>query len=297
MTRCPDDIAAHFEASRRQLFGLAHRMLGSASEAEDVLQETFLRWSSADRLAIRNPDAWLRTVTVNLCLDQLESARARRERYVGLWLPEPVRTDGGDLGPLETVEQREQVSLGLLTLLERLTPQERAVFVLREAFAYPFRDIADALGLSEAGCRQLLHRARRRLGDSRARFRPTAGESERLIEAFIRASQEGDVRGMERLLSEDVHARSDGGDRMPVARRPVLGPSRVARLIVGLAAKYRRDVEVARTELNGSPGLLLWVGDTVLAALVLELRDGRIAGVYLAANPDKLAFVARQPPG
>jgi RNA polymerase sigma factor (sigma-70 family) len=292
----PDDLDAFFETNRRQLFGLAYRMLGSASEAEDVVQEAFLRWSRADRPAIRNPDAWLRTVTVNLCLDQLESARARRERYVGLWLPEPVRTDEDPLGPLETVEQREQVSLGLLTVLERLTPQERAVFVLREAFAYPFRDIASALGLSETGCRQLLHRARLHMGDPRPRFHPTAQEGERLMEAFVRASREGDVRGVERLLAEDVAFRSDGGDRMPAARRPVHGANRVARLVVGLAAHYR-ELEVARAELNGGPGLLLWAGATLLAALVLELQDGEIAGLYLAANPDKLAFLTGQVSG
>jgi RNA polymerase sigma-70 factor (TIGR02957 family) len=291
-----DDLVAGFEAHRRPLFGIAYRMLGSASEAEDVVQDAFLRWSRADRAALRDPGAWLRAVTVNLCLDQLGSARAQREHYVGLWLPEPVLTGSGALGPLETVEQRESVSLALLLLLERLTPRERAVFVLREAFCYGYEEIASVLGLSEAACRQLLHRARQRIGEDRSRFQPSPEETERLLGAFLRAAEEGDVAAVERLMVDEVVSLSDGGERMPVARRPVLGPDRVARLLVGQGSTYlkKRAAVLVPAEVNGAPGVLIWSGEALLAVVTFEIRPGGFSGIHVAANPDKLAFAARQ---
>lgn len=177
------DPVAVFEGQRPRLFGLAHRMLGSASDAEDVVQDAYLRWSGADHAAVAVPAAWLTTAVVNLCRNQVASARARRERYVGTWLPEPVLTSDGTLGPLETAEQRELVSLALLTLLEQLTPNERAVFVLRESFGHSHREIAEILGTSEAGCRQLHRRARQRIGVRKHCFEPAPGEWERLVES------------------------------------------------------------------------------------------------------------------
>ena len=169
-----DSATAEFEAQRPQLFGLAYRMLGSAVDAEDVVQDAYLRWQGADQQAIAVPQAWLAKVVTNLCLKLLSSARARRERYAGPWLPEPVLTEDGTLGPLDEVAQRESVSLALLLLLERLTPAERAVFVLREAFGYSHAETAQLLELSEANCRQLQHRARDRIAEDRPRFRPEA---------------------------------------------------------------------------------------------------------------------------
>jgi RNA polymerase sigma factor (sigma-70 family) len=297
------DPAETFEAQRRRLLGLAYRLLGTASDAEDVVQDAFLRWSTAGPGSVHDPAAWLTTVVVNLCRNRLASARARRERYVGTWLPEPVLTADETLGPLETAEQRESVSLALLTLLERLTPSERAVFVLRESFGYSHREIAQVVGLSEAGCRQLHRRARQRLGDPRPRFRPEQGEWRRLVERFLVAAGEGDVAGLERLLADDVVYWSDGGGKAPVARRPVAGRGRVALFFARLIPKYAADpafagsAEIRQAEVNGEPALLAWVGGALFGVIVPEIADGRITALRVAANPDKLGFAARQASG
>jgi RNA polymerase sigma-70 factor (ECF subfamily) len=296
-----NDSVATFEAHRPRLFGLAYRLLGSASDAEDVVQDAFVRWSQADSVVA--PSAWLTTVVTNLCRNQLASARARRERYVGTWLPEPVLTSGGALGPLETAEQRESVSLALLTLLEQLTPPERAVFVLRESFGYSHSEIAETLGVSEAGSRQLHRRARQRIEAPQPRFRPEPDEWRRLVERFLVAAGEGDVGGLERLLADDVAYWSDGGGKAPVARRAVFGSSRVARLFGKLIPKYVADprfwhgAEVWQAEVNGEPALLAWTGGFLFAAIVPEMAAGRITALRVMANPDKLAFAARQAAG
>lgn len=293
-----NDSVATFEAHRPRLFGLAYRLLGSASDAEDVVQDAFVRWSQAD--SVMAPSAWLTTVVTNLCRNQLASARARRERYVGTWLPEPVLTSGGALGPLETAEQRESVSLALLTLLEQLTPPERAVFVLRESFGYSHSEIAETLGVSEAGSRQLHRRARQRIGAPQPRFRPEPDAWRRLVERFLVAAGEGDVAGLERLLADDVAYWGDGGGKSPVARRPVFGRSRVARLFGKLIPRYVadprfwRDAEVWQAEVNGEPALLAWTGGFLFAAVVPEMAGGRITALRVMANPDKVAFAARQ---
>src|SRR5260370_3368578 len=224
-----NDSAGVFEEQRPRLFGLAYRLLGSASDAEDAVQDAFLRWNAADQDSVVAPAAWLATVVTNLCRTRLASAPARRERYVGTWLPEPVLTSDGTLGPLETAEQRDSVSLALLTLLEQLTPPERAVFVLRESFGYSHREIAGILDNSEATCRQLHRRARHRLGTPRPRFPPEPGEWKRLVERFLVAAGEGDVEGLERLLAGDAAYWSDGGGQAPGARRPVFRRSPGAR--------------------------------------------------------------------
>jgi RNA polymerase sigma factor (sigma-70 family) len=295
-----NDSAGAFEAQRPRLFGLAYRLLGSASDAEDAVQDAFLRWNAADQDSVVAPSAWLTTVVTNLCRNRLASAPARRERYVGTWLPEPVLTSDGTLGPLETAEQRDSVSLALLTLLEQLTPPERAVFVLRESFGYSHREIAPILGISEAGCRQLHRRARQRLGAPRPRYRPEPGEWKLLVERFLVAAGEGDVAGLERLLADDAAYWSDGGGKAPVARRPVFGRSRVARLFGKLIPRFAADPQFAReaeiwqAEVNGEPALLAWTGGVLFAAFVPEIADGRITAVRVLANPDKLAFAARQ---
>jgi RNA polymerase sigma-70 factor (ECF subfamily) len=289
-----------FEAQRPRLFGLAYRLLGSASDAEDVVQDAFLRWSGSDHAAVAAPAAWLTTVVVNLCRNQLASARARRERYVGTWLPEPVLTSDGTLGPLETAEQRDSVSMALLTLLEQLTPPERAVFVLRESFGHSHREIAGILGTSEASSRQLHRRARQRLGDPRPRFRPEPGEWKRLVERFFVAAGEGDVGGLERLLADDATYWGDGGGKASVARRPVSGRARLARFIAKLFPRYGRDLgygrdaEVWPAEVNGEPAVLAFGHGELVAVLVPEIADGRITALRIAANPDKLRFAARQ---
>ncbi|MEU7002366.1 RNA polymerase sigma factor SigJ [Nonomuraea sp. NPDC046570] len=282
-----------FVAERARLFGLAYRLLGEAGEAEDVLQDAYLRWRGSVAVAV--PEAWLTKVVTNLCLNRLTSARARKERYVGTWLPEPVVTGGGELGPLETVEQRESLSLGMLLLLERLTPPERAVFVLREAFGHSHREIADILDLEEAHARQLYRRACAHVGEPRRRFSATPEQAGQVLERFLAASVEGDMAGLERLLTEDAVAWADGGGKASAAPRPVIGRDRVVRYLTGLARQLRAaQAELRVSIVNGGPAILVWERGALSAVTVPEFDEGRIVAVRTITNPDKLAFVAAQ---
>jgi len=275
---------------RGRLFGLAYRLLGSAEEAEDAVQDAYLRWDRADRASIEHPDGWLAKVVTNLCLNRLTAARATRERYVGPWLPEPVPSAA--LGPLETAEQRDSVSLALLTLLERLTPPERAVFVLREAFGYGHGEIAQVMELSEAHCRQLYRRATQHLAARRRRFQPSHAERSRLAARFLAAAQEGDLRSLEELLAEDVTSWADSGGHQPTARRPVVGRDRVARYFAGGWRKVPGAVDFTLTEVNGDTAVLARVDGRLLAVIALEFDGACIAGVRIVANPAKLSRLA-----
>ena len=286
-----------FEAQRPRLFGLAYRLLGSAMDAEDVVQDAYLRWQGADAPSIAAPQAWLAKVVTNLSLNRLASARARRERYAGPWLPEPVLTEDGTLGPLEDVTQRESVSLALLILLERLTPAERAVFVLREAFGYSHGETAQILELSEANCRQLQRRARDRLASQRPRFSPAPEQWRTLAGRFLAAARAGDLRSLERMLAEDVIAWTDGGGKVAAARRPVAGRARVARYLAGGIGKFGTGAQAVFAEVNGEPAILGVSGGTVVGVLVLEVSGGEISALRAVANPDKLRFAARQAMG
>ena len=317
------DAAATFEPERGRLFGLAYRLLGSASDAEDVLQDAFLRWAATDRASIAEPAAWLTTTVTNLCLTFLGSARQRRESYVGTWLPEPVLTGSGALGPLETAEQRESVSMALLLLCERLTAPERAVFILHEAFGYRYGEIARILDRSEAGCRQLGHRAAERISGERLAASISLGAPDlagatrwrRLIDQFLAAAAAGDVAGLEQVLSEDVVSWSDGGGKFPAGLRPVLGRAKVARLFAALVPKMlaggpatgglvratagirHAGIELSAAEVNGSAAMLAWSGGVLFAAIVPEIGPDGITALYTIANPDKLVFTARQAAG
>jgi RNA polymerase sigma factor (sigma-70 family) len=294
------DTAEMFAAERRRLFGLAYRLLGSAADAEDVVQSAFEQWIAADRAAVKVPEAWLTTVVTNLCLNQLGSARSRRERYPGTWLPEPVVTSNGALGPLETAEQRDSVSFALLVLLERLTAAERGVFVLREAFGYRYADVAQILGRPEATCRQLHRRAIQRLGAPR-RFRPESGQWRRLVERFMAAAAEGDVAGLERLLAEDVVYWADGaGSGLSVARKPVAGRQRVARLFGTVLPRYLADpryalgAEMSVAEVNGQPAALAWISGGLIAVFIPETDGTEMTALRIVTSPAKLRFAARQ---
>jgi RNA polymerase sigma-70 factor (TIGR02957 family) len=277
-----------FETRRGRMFGLAYRLLGSAAEAEDAVQDAFLRWDRAT--AIEHPDAWLSKVVTNLCLNRLTAARATRERYVGPWLPEPVPTE--TLGPLETAEQRDSVSLALLTLLERLTPAERAVFVLREAFGYAHGEVAQVMELSEANCRQLYRRATQHLAEHRTRFQPSREQRERLAARFLAAAQDGDLRALEELLAEDVTSWADSGGTQSTARRPIVGRDKVARYFAGAWRKVTEGVTFTFTEVNGQTGFVAAVSGTVLAVVALDFDGERIADVRIVANPAKLSRFA-----
>ena len=283
-----------FESHRGRLFGLAYRMLGSAADAEDVVQDAYLRFRGADLADIERPGAWLAKVVTNLCLNRLTSARARHEEYAGPWLPEPVLTSDGTLGPLESAEQRDAVSLALLLLLERLTPTERAVYVLREAFAYSHREIAGVLDLSEANCRQLHRRAVRRVTADETRFQPSATQQEGLIASFVTAAREGDLAGLEQLLAADVTLWSDGGGKVTAARRPILGRDKVVRFLLGVVERYTAGVDFTVAEVNGTAALLALTGDRITGVVAFDVHDGAIVGVRTMLNPDKLEFMERQ---
>ncbi|MBQ1090839.1 RNA polymerase sigma-70 factor [Streptomyces sp. B93] len=286
--------AAEFERHRPRLFGLAYQMLGSADEAEDVVQDAYLRFSGADRERIEHPAAWLAKVVTNLCLNRLTSARARREQYVGEWLPEPVVTSDGTLGPLESAEQREAVSLAMLVLLERLTPVERAVYVLREAFGYGHREIAEVLELSEANSRQVYRRAVRRVSAEESRFDPAPERQEELVRSFITAARDGDLNGLEKLLADDATWWTDSGGKVHAARRTVEGREHVARFVLGVMRKFTAGLEFRTAEINGASALTTWRGDELTMVISFEVRDGRVTQVQSMMNPDKLNFVRRQ---
>jgi RNA polymerase sigma-70 factor (ECF subfamily) len=284
------------------MFGLAYRMLGSAMDAEDVVQDAFLRWSGADHAVIAAPGAWLARTVTNLCLDLLTSARVRRERYVGPWLPEPVLTEDGTLGPHDQVQQRDSVSLAMLALMERLTPTERAVFVLREAFGYDHDSIAEIVGCSTANSRQLHSRARRRLEqDQLQNASPLddglrtvdANEVRRLVERFLAAARDGDLAQLETMLTADVVSYSDGGGQVSAARHPVHGATKVGRLFMGLARKAGAEARAEVREINGAPTLLVTTADQ-LVVISLEVVDGRVHAVRAVVNPDKLRYLRHQ---
>ncbi|PXY21787.1 RNA polymerase sigma-70 factor [Prauserella endophytica] len=282
-----------FERQRPRLFAIAYRLLGSASEAEDAVQDTYLRWSAADHGAVRTPGAWLTKVLTNLCLTRLTSARARRETYVGPWLPEPVDTTGSALGPLDTAELRESVSLALLLLLERLTPPERAVFVLREAFGYGHAEIAEVLDLTESNCQQLYHRARQHVASERPRFHPSTEERVRITQLFLDAARGGDLERLRSLLADDVVSWADGGGKIHAARKPIRGAERVAQYL-GRLSREAAGVGFVLTELNGQPGVVATVDGVVLLAVALDIAEGGIATIRIVANPDKLGFLTAQ---
>jgi RNA polymerase sigma-70 factor (TIGR02957 family) len=284
-----------FEVQRPRLFRLAYQLLGSASEAEDAVQDAYLRLHAADHAGIRSLPAWLTKVVTNLCLNQLTSARARRESYVGPWLPEPVATGGEALGPLETVEQRDSISIALLTLMERLSPAERAAFVLREAFAYGHSEIADVLDTSEANARQLHRRARQRLGEPGPRFRPDPAHWRSVVERFLTASRSGDVAGLVAMLADNVTSTADGGGKISAARRIVVGRDRVARYLAGALSRPIPDVRLdLDAEVNGEPAVLGFVGPALAGVLFFDTRGDQVEALRIVANPDKLQFLGRQ---
>ncbi|MFI7451080.1 RNA polymerase sigma-70 factor [Nonomuraea sp. NPDC049714] len=276
-----------FEAHRATLTGLAYRLLGSMWDAEDVVQEAWLRWSGTDRSDIEEPRAFLVTVVSRLALDQLRSARVKREAYTGPWLPEPVTT--AEAGPLDTAELRDTVSLATLHLMERLSPPERAAFVLREAFELPYDQIAEIVGTTVVNARQLHHRASVRLSEGRDRFRPSAGEHARLLTRFIEAAGGGDLEALTELLHEDVVSWSDGGGRVKAALRPIRGRRKVLAFLAGLMSRYPYG-GTTLGEANGHPVLWTHLGEN-RQLVAIDVDEGRIRGLYTLLNPDKLLRV------
>lgn len=283
------DLASEHDSLRPLMFSIAYRMLGAVSEAEDIVQEAFLRMhkSTRDGVVLDSPEAFATTVTTRLALDTLRSARVRREMYVGPWLPEPILDDDAD--PAHRVELDETVSVAFLVVLERLSPIERAVFLLREVFAYEYDEIARVVEKTEANCRQILVRAKRHLDAERPRLAP-AGRQEELADAFFGALGSGDVDALERTLAADVTFYGDGGGKAPAVRQPIAGGLAVARFMLGLVRQRERlDVHLERTRANGQPALILRTGDgLVLGVLTVDVGEHGIIGVRNQINPDKL---------
>ncbi|MFF1484182.1 RNA polymerase sigma-70 factor [Streptomyces sp. NPDC058319] len=279
-----DRAARDFLAARRQLFGIAYRVLGSAAEAEDVVQEAWVRWQNTDRSGVREPVAFLTTVTTRLAVDVARSARVRRESYVGPWLPEPVDTRSD---PQLGAERAEAVELAVLFLLEKLNPVERAAYVLREAFDYPYRRIADILRTSEANTRQLVSRARRHLADGR---REPAGPAahRRLLEVFLGAARTGDMAALEDVLAADVVSCSDGGGVRGASRIPVVGRTRVVRYLAAFAPRFWPAAQVRWTEANARPAVLVSFDGEPAALLSVDVSERGIERIMWVMNPAKL---------
>jgi RNA polymerase sigma-70 factor (ECF subfamily) len=283
-----DQAAADFQTVRPRLFGIAYRMLGSATEAEDVVQDAWLRWQGTDRADVREPIAFLSTVTTRLALNAATSARARREQYTGPWVPEPVSTlDDPALG----AERAEALDIAMLMLMERLDPLERAVYVLREAFEYPYAQIAEVLEISEANARQLGHRAKGHLAERTGRPAPKA-EQRRLLESFLQAAKAGDIAQLEQLLAEDVVAYADGGGVVTASPRPIEGRERVAKFL-GAGAKFLGDAQFELVELNGSPAMLITLEGEAPSLFFVDARDDRIQRLLVQRNPAKLGALSR----
>ncbi|MER5332918.1 RNA polymerase sigma factor SigJ [Micromonospora sp. NPDC002717] len=289
-----DDVD-RFVAFRPRLEAIAYRLLGSAGEAEDAVQEAFLRWQAADVDRIEVPEAWLTKVLTNLCLNQLTSARARRETYVGQWLPEPLLAGDPMLGPADTAEQRESVSYAVLTLLERLSPNERAVYVLREAFDYPHREIAEILDITEAASQQIFHRAKKHVADGKARTEIGEAAARRIVEEFLSAATSGKTEPLVRLLTADAIAIGDGGGKVPARAKAFEGAVAVAKFLRGLfkPGEVKRALvggapEVYAWTANGDPAVVAVVGGRVIGVICLEVTAEGIAAFRSQVNPDKL---------
>jgi len=284
-----DDGLMAFAKVRPRLFGIAYRMLGSAAEAEDIVQDVWLRWQATDRSLVENPSAFLATTTTRMCINFAESARSRRETYVGPWLPEPVDTSGD---PTLGAERREALGLAILLLLEKLTPTERAAYILHEAFDYPYRQIADILQVEEANARQLASRARKHIADGR-RTPASSEEQRRLLEAFIGAAQKGDLTALEALFAENVVSYSDGGGIVrTAAHAPVSGRERVAKFIVSFASHFWMGITLAWVETNGRAAVLMSRGAIPVALATIDASAQGIDQIMWIMRPSKLAAIS-----
>ena len=289
------DPAATFEPHRRRLLGLAYRMLGSIAEAEDAVQEAYLRWHDTDREHVHEPRAFLMTTTTRICLDVLKSARVRREEYVGPWLPDPV-IDTSSLAPDAQTELAEDLSIALLLALDRLSPAERAAFLLHDVFDYSFAQVAEALGKNEAACRQLAARARTHVRDHRPGapgHRPPddrdAPKHTQLLSAFITATRTGDLAALTSMLAADAKVVTDGGGKVPAALNVIEGADRAAAFLVGATRKGWRDDYALRFDtINGLPGVVITAPGGAVQTNAFEIENGVITAIYVVRNPDKL---------
>ena len=285
-----DASTAEFEQHRRFLTGLAYRMLGSLSDAQDIVQDAFLRWHGAEPTALASPRAWLGKIVTRLCLDMMKSARARRESYVGQWLPEPV-IEPIDLPRAGSIDDRIDAPVALMLALERLSPLERAAFILHDIFEMEFDELADALDRTEAACRQLLVRARGHVGETRQRYAVDAEEANRLTTAFFQATNSGDASALRDLLADAARLHGDGGGKRPATLNIIYGADKIGRFFAGVAQKpgaHASTIWSGPLRINGLPGFVALDPFGTLQAIALEIEDGRIVAIYSMRNPDKL---------
>jgi RNA polymerase sigma-70 factor (ECF subfamily) len=286
-----DDAAATFGEIRPRLFGIAYRMLGSVHEAEDLVQEVWMKWQAYDRSMVKEPAAFLATITTRLAINATQSARARRETYIGPWLPEPVDTSAD---PALGAERGEALEMAVLLLLEKLSPTQRAAYVLREAFGYPYDEIAEIVQLSEANVRQLVSRSRKRLADER-REPVDAAEQRRLLNAFLAAAQQGDLASLEELLAADVASYADGGGVARASRIPVLGRDHVSKYVASFASRFWVDTTLTWVEANGRAAVLIARDGIAFALVTVSASAEGIDQIQWVLNPSKLTAVT--PPG
>ncbi|WP_134099876.1 sigma-70 family RNA polymerase sigma factor [Neorhizobium sp. R1-B] len=275
-----EDAAASFDPLRPKLLRVAYRMLGSVTDAEDMVQEAFIRWMKADRKTVLEPEAFLRRTVTRLCLDQLKSARRQRETYVGPWLPDPVVEE----------EEQEDVTLPLMLALERLSPLERAAFLLHDVFGLGFEEVATTIERDSAACRQLAARARTHVREARTRFQVDKQRGVELAEAFYAASRSGDMKALGAMLAADVSIHADGGGKRPAAMEPIFGFEAVMKVHVYLAGEFQKNGSqfVRAGFVNGLPGFVTLEADGELQTTALDIEDGKITAIYVVRNPDKL---------
>src|SRR6201998_1249282 len=286
---------ATFDQYRALRFSVAYRMLGSVADTEDMLQETFIRWQQASIEEVRSPRALLVTIITRLCINHLQSARVQREEYVGEWLPEPLVTDPAS-DPLGVVKGDESLSMAFLLLLERLTPMERAVFLLREVFDYDYAEIAQMLGQNEANCRQILRRAQQHVGDIRRRFDASAQQLNELLKQFIQATRKGELQGLVDLLSSEAVLHTDGGGKAIAVPSLVEGAANVASIILNrMSTVVPKDLVTRLAQINGQPGIVSYRHGKPFSALSLEIAEGRIRAIYVVTNPQKLSHLQNLP--
>ncbi len=279
--------SADFTHQRRRLFGIAYRMLGSVSEAEDMVQEVWLRWQKQDPDAINAPQAWLVSTMTRLCIDQLRSARRARESYYGVWLPEPLMAGATGPGPDEAAGLADSLSMAFMLMLETLDPVERAVFLLREVFQHDYAETAAIVGKSEANCRQIIRRAKEQLRGQTEPPPPTE-QAHQLVEQFLAAAESGQMQELLKLLTEDATVYSDGGGKVRAAGRPIQSADHVSRFFIGILPRLPGDTEWRPATVNGRTGVLLYSGSEVFGACSFDFVGHRIQNFFLVLNPDKL---------
>lgn len=279
-----------FESYRRLMFSIAYRMLGSATDAEDIVQDAYLRYQAAKPERVQSPKAYFSTIVTRLCLDRLKSAREQRETYIGPWLPEPIiTTNAAFVEPEKEASVMESVSMAFLMLLENLSPLERAVFLLREVFDYDYGEIAEIVGREEAACRQLFSRAKKHVTENRPRFKTSPEEHNRLVTSFIQATAVGELEGLVAVLAEDVTLWSDGGGKVQAATHPIHGQDAVARFLIGIQRFAQGNEQADLVEINGETAIVVRRADgTLIMVITLETGDGLIRALRIIRNPDKL---------